>query len=147
MPTPDEMTDEEWDLAHPKYAALEATARAIRNDNIILWDAWDESADPDVRVNGCKDDARNGTVWYGVTMLHVRYAAAEGDVDGGLYGLMRFMMEARGQSVPPGRPAGWYWTGTIEKRGVWTRYAGPFGTYQEASEAAEAAWRNRTWED
>ena len=76
----------------------------------------------------------------GVTIARVRLAD-EGEVEGGLGALVRFMAGALRPDVvqPPLSPAGWYWQGTVYARGVWTRPAGPFLTAEEAMAAADAA--------
>jgi hypothetical protein len=87
----------------------------------------------------------DGNMWKGqdecgITVAHVQHAD-EGEAEGGLGALVRFMSGALQPGVPlrPPSPAGWYWQGTVTERGRWTRPAGPFTTPEAAIEACNAA--------
>lgn len=85
------------------------------------------------------------TTW-GITCCRVRYAE-DGEAEGGVTALARFMGGALAPGVrqPPLSPAGWYWQGTVEERGHWTRPAGPFSSPEEAKAAACAAFDLGGW--
>lgn len=76
----------------------------------------------------------------GITVAKV-LRAEEGEAEGGLAALARFMLGAFHPEVPqpPLSPAGWYWTGTTERRGIW-RKDGPFATPEEARDACVRAF-------
>lgn len=63
----------------------------------------------------------DGVCRVGVTVAHVYYAE-EGDLEGGVGKLARFMMGALHPHVaqPPLSPAGWVWT--FARRGTWGRW-------------------------
>lgn len=77
---------------------------------------------------------------WAATVAEVKYAH-EGEAEGGLGSLIRFMAGAQGLSMPAPSPAGWYWQGTISARGVWCAPQGPHATPDEAKEAANVAFR------
>lgn len=92
-------------------------------------------------------------VWYGnqgdseytaehgaVTVAMVVYCA-EGKADGSLVAFARLLAAARGVDVSDVKPspAGWYWSGTVRERGLWTTPAGPFDTSEQAIHACIAA--------
>jgi hypothetical protein len=54
----------------------------------------------------------------GVTVARIRWAK-EGEAEGGLGLLVRHM---RANLNPNVAPEGWYWSATIEQRGVWTSW-------------------------
>lgn len=76
-----------------------------------------------------------------VTLAHVRYAE-EGEAEGGLGAFVRFMAGALRPNVkqPDLSPAGWYWQGTVESRGVWCSPQGPFKSAEEARGEADRAF-------
>lgn len=94
---------------------------------MLTWDQW-------------SDEVWHGLDGAGVTIAEVRLAA-EGEADGSLGAFARFMLAARGISdrATPPSAAGWYWTGTTDAIGIWTRPAGPFATPEDAIRAVEAA--------
>jgi len=95
---------------------------------------------------GLDTDEPNGLDFGVVTVAQVRYAK-EGEAEGGLGALVRFMTGALHPEVklPALSPAGWYWQATIKERGDWSRPAGPFVSPALAVEAADAGWATRTW--
>jgi hypothetical protein len=76
----------------------------------------------------------------GVTVGRVDYAE-EGEADGGVLALARFMAGALAPHAeqPPLSPAGWCWQGTVEERGRWAK-GGPFATREAARAACIAAF-------
>lgn len=96
---------------------------------------WNEYTDDDGHP------AMEGCTWWGVTVARVRHADP-GEAEGGLGALVRFMAGAFHPEIPqpPLSPAGFYWQGTTEKPGEWTRPAGPFPTAVAARDAAVAAF-------
>lgn len=88
--------------------------------------------------DGCPPGASFQT-WYGVTFGRVKWAN-EGEAEGGLGALARFMAHAAGAvDLPPPSPAGWYVQGTWNKRGEWSRPVGPFGCRADAIQAGYRA--------
>lgn len=75
-----------------------------------------------------------------LTVARVDYAE-EGEAEGGLAALARFMVGALRPDAEqaPLSPAGWWWQGTTEERGRW-RKGGPFATPEEARDACTAAF-------
>lgn len=71
-------------------------------------------------VDGCAS-----ILLHGITFVHVRWAD-EGEAEGGLGALIRFMAGAEGVELPPPSPSGWYMQGTFDRRGEWSRPIGPF---------------------
>lgn len=65
-----------------------------------------------------------------ITVAKIQYYE-EGNAESGLLTMMRFMAGAQGLPQPEPSPAGWYWTATVEARGVWSR--------QQRAESREAA--------
>ena len=79
--------------------------------------------------------------WGGVTVGYVKYAD-DGEAEGGLAALARFMVGALHPEVtlPDLSPAGWYWHGTVDERGKWTRPDGPYPSSDAARDAARDAF-------
>jgi hypothetical protein len=78
----------------------------------------------------------DSVVWWAehgaCVVAEVRYAR-EGESEGGIGALARFMAAAAGVAAEtPLSPSGWYWVGTVAARGVWCRPVGPFGSAADA---------------
>jgi hypothetical protein len=114
-----------------EYVEQRATAQARLAEAGMRW--WGSTKD-----GWHLDDAS------GVTIAEVKHAKP-GEVEGGLGAMARMMIGAQGAKAPPLSPAGWYWMGTVEARGVWSRPEGPFFSVDEAKyEVAKAepwTWR------
>jgi hypothetical protein len=84
-------------------------------------------------------DGHNGADAGSVTIAHVRYAQP-GETEGGLGAFARFFSPAA--AAVPLSPAGWYWQGTVETRGVWNRPQGPFDSPELAiADCMSADWK------
>lgn len=81
----------------------------------------------------------------GITIAYLDYAE-EGEAEGGLVALARFMVAAFRPDVqqPPLSPAGYYWQGTTDKPGEW-RKGGPFPTREAAQQACIEAFARGTY--
>jgi len=106
---------------------------------MIEWGEPDEERGG--RVTGytpreCAECPRAGSI----TIAHLDYAE-EGEAEGGLAALARFMVGALrpDAALSPLAPAGYYWQGTTEEPGVW-RKAGPFATREAAQQACIEAF-------
>jgi hypothetical protein len=75
----------------------------------------------------------------GTTIGEVMYLD-EGGAEGGLGLVMRMIAGSKGAKAPPPSDAGWYATGTFEKRGYWSKIYTPYPTATAAKKALMLAF-------
>lgn len=92
-----------------------------------------------------EDQVWTGQDLAGVNVAEIRWAKL-GEAEGGLGAVMRLMAGMQGVPQPELSPEGWYWSATIEQRGVWTRFVLTEEVEQEKQAISDTFFQMRALE-